>query len=495
MTLQHRRWHKIINLIWVFLLAATLLMVNSRLFAPTAAQGPNQRTLFPPYPNCRFGITLGNHFTAFDQNDLSSLNAGWYVNWRTEESNDEPSGIEHVNMVRLEPRGTGYLFRPEVAQLITEVAAKPGQVWFIGNEPDSIWQDSLPATTYAEAYHELYYLIKGADPTARVGIGGIVQPTPLRFQYLDIVWDAYHSNYQEDMPVDIWNIHSFILREVDSGYGAFIPPGLEFAGIQEGIVYADRDQDNLTIFWQRIIDFRRWMARHGQRNKPLVITEYGVLFPEDYADEDGNLFSQDRVSVFMRGGFDLMRNGKDAALGYLYDDNRLVQGWAWFSLDGDPLDWGGSLFDPSTGQIRDLGKTYRDYTSLLTPTVSIKPVRVNSVPAVSLFAGQPVTFTLVSHIANSGNISSTAPITISLYEGDPQSPGPLIGPSQVITRSMAGCGGYATITATWPDRTAGAHPFFVQVESADGTLNIPQVLTSAVLVATEQVFLPVIINH
>ena len=27
---------------------------------------------------------------------------------------------------------------------------------------------------------------------------------------------------------------------------------------------------------------RQWMADHGQRDKPLWITEYGILMPEEY---------------------------------------------------------------------------------------------------------------------------------------------------------------------------------------------------------------------
>ena len=505
MTLRYKDLLKLIYPVVLGLVTIMIVMRSGWLFSPSYAQEPNKTTLFPSYPNCRFGITLGSHFTPFDNNDLNSLNAGWYVNWSTAESLDEPDNIEHVNMVRLEARPGGYISNPDPAALMTEVAAKSGQVWFIGNEPDSIWQDTLDAATYAEAYHDLYYLIKGVDSTARVGIGGIVQPTPLRFQYLDIIWATYQTNYQEDMPVDIWNIHSFILREISADHplanngnpkydiwGAYIPPGPEFDGIYEGILYDIRDQDNLTIFWQRIVDFRQWMAEHDQRDKPLIITEYGVLFPEDFLDEDGIPLSQARVSVFMRDGFELMLHGKDAVLGYPYDDQRLVQGWAWFSLDGDPFVWGGSLFDPSTGQIRGLGQAYRDYTGLLTPTVSIRPAMVESLPAVHLSSGSPVTFILMAHIANSGNISSTFPITVSFYQGDPQSPGPLIGQPHVITQSLAGCGGHTTISTNWADVTTGAHPFFVQVESVDGTLNIPQILTGSVLVATDQLFLPLI---
>lgn len=484
------------------------IIIGSIFVSLSQAQGGTSTLLLPYYPNCRFGITVGSNFTPFDANELGSLNAGWYVNWRTGTSLGEPVGIEHVNLVRLQANLSSYIASPNKDDLMIEVATKPGQTWFIANEPDSIWQDTLWATIYADAYHDLYYLIKGVDPTAKVGIGAIVQPTPLRFQYLDIIWDSYQAKYGQEMPVDIWNIHSFILREISGDHpsanngdpkyevwGAYIPPGPEFNGenpIYEGILYDRRDMDNLAIFWQRIVDFREWMAQHNQRNKPLVITEYGVLFPEDFDDEDGVLFSQERVGEFMRGSFDLMLNGADETLGYPHDNNRLVQRWAWFSVDGPAENWGGTLFDVKTGTIRDLGKTYRDYTTILAPTVSLKPSRIETVPSVVLAAGAPVTFTLKADIANSGNISSTSPITVTFYAGDPLNPGPQIGSPQILTHPLAGCGEFTTVSVDWTNVLAGANPYFVQIESADDPAASSQIISGVALAATHQVYLPLL---
>lgn len=484
---------------------AFFIIISSVFIPLSLAQEGTSTLLLPYYPNCRFGVTVGNNFTPFDPNELSSLNAGWYVNWRTEPSLGEPVGIEHVNLVRLQANSNSYIASPNKDDLMIEVATKPGQTWFVANEPDSIWQDTLWATIYADAYHDLYYLIKGVDPTAKVGIGAIVQPTPLRFQYLDIIWDSYQAKYDEEMPVDVWNIHSFILKEISGDHplanngdpkyavwGAFIPPGPEFEEVYEGILYDVRDMDDVNIFWQRIIDFRAWMAQRGQRNKPLVITEYGVLFPEDYLDEDGLLLSQERVGDFMLASFDLMLDDTDETLGYLHDDNRLVQRWAWFSVDGPAENWGGTLFDAKTGAIRDLGKTYRDYTAALAPAVSLKPSQTETVPSVVLAAGAPVTFTLKADIANSGNISSTSPITVTFYAGDPLIPGPQIGSPQIITRPLAGCGEFTTVSVDWTNVLAGANPYFVQIESADDPAASSQIISGVALAATQRVYLPLL---
>ncbi len=106
------------------------------------------------------------------------------------------------------------------------VLANPGATWLIGNEPDSPVQDNLLPELYARAYHHLYTLIKSYDATARIGAGGIVQPTPLRFQYLDRVLAAYRAYYHQTLPADLWNIHSYILREITADDPLAISDGL-----------------------------------------------------------------------------------------------------------------------------------------------------------------------------------------------------------------------------------------------------------------------------
>ena len=84
------------------------------------------------------------------------------------------------------------------------------------------------------------------------------------------------------MPVDVWNIHAFILNErsctyfPDDCWGADVPPGID---APEGMRYGVQDNDNLVIFKQFIVDFRQWMADRGYKERPLIITEYGVLMP------------------------------------------------------------------------------------------------------------------------------------------------------------------------------------------------------------------------
>lgn len=233
------------------------------------------------------------------------------------------------------------------------IASYPGSFWIIGNEPDVGWQDNVTPQRYAEIYHEVYSFIKELDPGAKVVIGGVAQPTPLRRAYLDIVLDSYESAYGEPMPVDVWNVHAFILREEEDSWGVGIPPGM--AG-EEGILYEIEDHDDVDILAQNIREFRSWMKKRGYGDKPLVISEYGILMPEDYG------FLPERTSAFLESSFDLFRQMKGEE-GYAQDENRLVQWWFWYSLYDDLLYSTGNLWDEETGQLTDLGQTWTNYLS------------------------------------------------------------------------------------------------------------------------------------
>jgi hypothetical protein len=440
--------------------------------------------------------------------DVASLNVGWYLNWGTWMSPPHPGGAEYMQMVRLEQVGSTYTFDPPTSTLLSLVDAHPGGTWLIGNEPDGYPiagdTDSLDPRLYARAYHQLHTLIKGHDPEAQIAIGPVIQPTLLRFEYLDTVWDTYYRRYGETMPVDIWNIHSFILRETTIVpdpepcentipiWGAYVPRG---SSSQTGELYCIRDQDNLAIFWERIRQFRQWMAEKGEREKPLIITEFGVLFPEDYADEDGRLFSQPRVGAFMTGSFDLMLSETDPDIGYPYDDNRLVQRWAWFSLDHTDV-MGGGLFDPDTKELRMLGQYYQDYTSSISPTVDLQTVFVSAVPPVFWYEDVPVTARLEAIVSNVGNISSTLPYTATFYDGPPGEIGTnLIDSVMVDDTSLAGCGDAVAFQTEWTGLEPGVHSFYVEVQGGGDELAANNVAEGSLLVAQHRVFLPKVLDE
>jgi hypothetical protein len=261
-------------------------------------------------------------------------------------------GLDFAQMVRV--RGSRFL--PSRAEIARALAANPGSLWLIGNEPDVPWQDNTTPEEYAQRYHELAVFIKTLDPSAQLAIGGISQVTPLRLSYLDRALDAYERQYGAPMPVDVWNIHTFILREERDSWGVSIPPG--FDDVQQGMLWEIENHDDLDLMRQQIVDFRRWMARHGQRDKPLIVTEYGILMPEEYG------FPPEAVEAFMRQSFDLFLTERDPEVGYPRDDDRLVQRFVWYSLS-DTMYPTSNLVEPKTGALTSLGEVFADYAGQL----------------------------------------------------------------------------------------------------------------------------------
>lgn len=129
------------------------------------------------------------------------------------------------------------------------------------------------------------------------------------------------------MPVDVWNMHSFVLQEKADDWGVDMPPGFEDAGA--GMLWTIEDHDDLGLVEQQVRRMRGWMADRGQGDKPLWITEYGILMPAEYG------FDEERVRRFLLASNDLFANLRDEELGLAADDDRMVQRWVWFSAGYD----------------------------------------------------------------------------------------------------------------------------------------------------------------
>ena len=373
--------------------------------------------------------------------ETRKLNAGWYVDWRVRTNPPRPAGIEFVQMVRVHQKintsimynsttkcGIGitadrticpyaspaaYETMPSLDVIRTAAKRNPGSVWLIGNEMDRPdWggalpdgkggrpkgtyggrQDEITPALYAKAYHDLYLVIKGEDPTARIAIGGMIQFTPLREEYLNKIWASYKQLYPGyTMPVDIWNIHNFIGSEICTTeklagrneyycYGMGVPPGA--STITGAYVGQDNKHTDKVTFDAQIRGFRKWMADHGQKNKPLIVSEYGVLYPSLCGDnffptpelkqkckDDWNLAggyvdyeNPQVVHDFMLWSFDYFANTKDCALSGV-DDCRLVQRWAWFGLEDVGWDFNthGALMIKNSGTLTQAGLLYSNFS-------------------------------------------------------------------------------------------------------------------------------------
>jgi hypothetical protein len=306
----------------------------------------------------RFGVNEIRN--TIDSYNVYRLSAAWYVT-SPELDPPVPAGMQPAFVVHLKGIDPNLI----TDMLAPYVAHNHGRLWLLGNEPDrEIYQDDLLPSEYVVYYHNIYHFLKAQDPTAQVAIGAVVQPTPLRLYYLDMILNAYQSRYGEEMPVDVWNIHNMILNEHPNDWGAGIPPGVP-EDVAEALRVARSvyDNDNMDIFRQQVVAFRQWMAERGQRNKPLIITEFGVLMPEEWYP----VFNRERVRAFMYGTFDFLLSATDESIGYPADGNRLVQRWAWYSLDDmfDPNTaegFNGNLFNRDTLEITGYGIDFGTYT-------------------------------------------------------------------------------------------------------------------------------------
>lgn len=299
----------------------------------------------------RLRVGVGVPLGAITDYDWGEGWPGWYVTWKVMLNPPQPSGTWFAQMVRVHEGR----FQPPLDHIIRAARANPGSLWLIGNEPDVRWQDGVTPEEYARLYGVLYQAIKEADPTAQVAVAGVSQPTPLRLAYLDRVLEAYRDHFGAEMPVDVWNVHAFILREEQDSWGVGIPPGMSAT---QGQLYEIGDHADLAIFRQQIWDFRRWMAERGLRERPLIVSEYGILMPESYG------FPPELVAGFLVDTFDFFLTARDETIGYPADDHRLVQAFCWYSAS-DTTYPTPNLFDPASRAPTLVGQVFQQYVAML----------------------------------------------------------------------------------------------------------------------------------
>lgn len=519
-------------------------LLTSAVFLPFVAQdNPGEQLCLYPSPSDRFGVTASKDI---EQYDLTGFPASSFVDWRVHYYETIPNAMIYYPMIGFSRTRNGtYFYYPNGQELVDAIRRYPGATWIIGNEADTIWKNNLPPEVYAQFFHELYNLIRSIDPTAKFAATSLATVSTLRLLWLERAWNAYQEQYGSEMPVDVWNIHPYVVNEMHNEWGAEIPAGIDNAvgyaygtwneaadpdasggtvhesneagarayfafhgsyvtlylhtGPDAGMaeISIDRDlptgfvdgpvdlysptpgilvrsysnlpspadpsdprgdrhniridvtgdrnpisggawvrvdaieaastadlpngrlednsplranivtsadvHDDLDLIEQNIRAFRQWMADHGQRNKPLIDTEHGILMTEDLG------FDYPRVRAFMLNSFDRFLNGlRDPNLGYPADDNRLLQQWFWFSLaqdsfEGRPVHTG--LFSQATGQLKPLGQDFIDYvTPLIEPYAEFQVTELNLTPTWALFAGEPSLIAVDTTVRNWGNV-------------------------------------------------------------------------------------------
>ena len=384
----------IVSAVLLCIFGGQYFAVNAR-HAATADKrtiaAPAQRKIFlplvvknysaPKSPLYGFGVALARRpFTDYGPYDIASMRFGWYVDYNVNANAPTPYGMEYVPTIRVKQlkwaadgitkvtcrvgdyyvSPAEYTVSPSISEIQSMASNHHGMTWLIGNEIERrdfgsgycSRQDEIMPELYAHAYHDIYIAIKAVDPSAKMAIGSMVEFTPLREEYLDRVWAEYSSFYHTTMPVDVWNIHLYTLQEVKGSWGADIPAG---SSATSGMIYTFADNKDFSIVWSQIVSLRTWMKNHGQKDKPLITTEYGVNLPAwfncpTFPDTTGCPFTQEEVrDSMMYPSFDAFLNQTDASLGNSLDGNRLMQRWIWWSADYDDGKCVNGLFEESFG--------------------------------------------------------------------------------------------------------------------------------------------------
>ncbi len=490
-------------------LFVVLVTVGPISVAPSTAKLSSSivRAAVPDFPNCRLGVgASANSLTTYN---YTPTRVGWYLDWNVYGS--PPPSIEYYRSVKTKQDKSGSTYLPSYhitptldfapGGLGPILQAYPGQVWIIGHEPDRPYsQDDVMPDMYAQIYHDAYQFIKSVDPTARVANGAIVEPTPLRLQYLDLVLQAYQTKYGMKMPVDVWNTHSYIIPENRFGPGADIPPGITATS---GMQYTPLDHLDISVYDGQIQALRSWMKSRGYQDVPLISTEYGALYPLWYLQNFG--LTQADIDNFIGNVINHMNTQRDLSIGYPADDYRLIQRVALYSLDddsvfpSDPPDptyfrWGSFLFRSSPPYTRTAtGDGFVLTAQSLAPTVDwlVSQPRIVS-GSLIVSPTQTVSPTVRVTLSNAGNTlaSAYAVITFTDVTTDPNA---LIQITSIPP--LNGCGAAQDTDVVWPDLAQGIHSLRIEVGSSDGDtdLNLTNnVLTMTVAVGTNGVYLPLI---
>lgn len=473
--------------------------------------------------NCRYGAATLSHL---DFPFLTELGVGWVLNFGVSFNLNLPEGIDYAPVIRMNGRSTVTgepLAEVEFEIPLTDssgglgpmVAAHPGELWLVGNEVDRVYiQDDVMPDVYAKAYHDVYHFIKQRDPSAQIAISGLVEVTPGRLQYLDLVWQSYLDRYGVPMPVDVWNMHVYILPEKKadgSPSRAAIANGTDpaLAILESDLtpnqchlanVYCYAEHDNMNIFAGQVIAMRQWMKAHGQQNKPLILSEFSLLYPylpENggcyLQDENGNCFTPERVSQFMVNAFNYLETAVDPNLGYPMDDNRLVQSWLWYAVNELVEGSSNRLVETDYSGLTLMGTTYQNQVALRPLFVNLLPDNAHPVVGTTITPNNTTNVTLTLTLRNNGTTAINNPFTITFYADSSLSTP--IG-STTITTPVNGCTTHLyTTSIVWKNLSPGTHPYWVKIDSTQVITEnneTDNVISGIVLIDPAFTYLPII---
>ena len=259
----------------------------------------------PPF-STPFGVGLALEYEPSLDAPLDDIGPIWYMDWHWATPNVR--GHERLYMIPCAQ------VRGHRGRIPWTMSVSGDAWWSLGNEPNDPNQDDVSAEEYAELYH----IFEGWSRTARrvhIVPAGIANAD---WQWAQAFREAYYERYERYPRVDAWNIHNYILE-----------PGLDPYDVEE--------------FQRRIQDFRAWMDRIGDGDKPLFLTEFGVLYGDGCCGRPVD--PPEKIQAFMT-----------ETVRWLLE-SEAVTAWAWFSTRCEHLN--GDLMT-QTGELTDLGLVYRE---------------------------------------------------------------------------------------------------------------------------------------
>ncbi len=292
------------------------------------------------------------------------------------------------------------------------------------------------------------------------------------------------------MPVDVWTFHAYVFAEKrPDGQNSFAAiavgtdPALALLSSDGDPNQCQRDEvvciaehDDLELFTRQVVTMRTWMKEHGYQNRPLVLTEWSLLFTYEVRadgtcqvqDEFGQCFAPPRVVAFMDETVAYLEQAIDPKLGYPLDGGRMVQQWHWFPLD----DFGGAKgmdLNPSLLVKRDfsaltsVGEHFQDLIAAQPTNINLVIDHVGNLVAHTTAPSETMAVSITVAIRNQGNTATPSAFRVRFY-GDAaltQEIGNVI-----IDAGLGGCAiGKVEAAVVWPGATTGALPYWVKIDA------------------------------
>ena len=280
---------------WALLLLAAGL-------AGAACSGP--REIAQPF-STPFGVGVAPEYAPGLGAPLDAIGPVWYMDWKWETPTIE--GHERLYVIRC------WEARANRVAIQRAMWASGEAWWSLGNEPNDPNQDNVSPDQYAELYHILE-VSQELAPRIHIVPAGIGNAD---WQWAEAFRKAFYERYRRYPRVDAWNIHNYILE-------------------------AGQDPYDGGEFERRIEAFRAWMVRIGDGDKPLLLTEFGVLYGDGCCGRP--IDPPEKILTFMH-----------ESVNWLVE-SEAVSAWAWFSTRSEP--YNGDLMT-AAGALTDLGKRYR----------------------------------------------------------------------------------------------------------------------------------------